>query len=104
MSPSSVALLCLALLTAQGWRQMCDWRQVNHSEVERESSDFHLSFTIHRGWNEDIAIDEHYNASDDDDEDGGGNLQVVINVFSLLGPISLKIEGDPGLGKPHTIR
>ena len=37
-------------------------------------------------------------------EDGGGKLQVVINVFSLLGPISLKIEVDPGLGKPHTIQ
>ena len=53
---------------------MCDWRQVNHSEVERESSDFPLSFTIHRGWNEDGAIDEHYNASDDNDEDGGGKV------------------------------
>ena len=66
---------------------MCDWRQVNHSEVERESSDCRLSFTIHRGWNEDGAIDEHYNASDDNGEDGGGKLQVVINVFSLLGPL-----------------
>ena len=22
--------------SAQGWRQMCDWRQVKHLEVERE--------------------------------------------------------------------
>ena len=22
--------------SAQGWRKMCDWRQVKHSEVERE--------------------------------------------------------------------
>ena len=30
------ALLWLALLTTQEWRQMSDWRQVNYSEMERE--------------------------------------------------------------------